>query len=186
MATILDLPEIRERVFRWTVAEYEKLGDDPAFRRTELIRGLIVNKMSKSPLHSTITTKLYLFLLRTLRREFIIRQEQPLRFKDSMPEPDISVIRGTLDDFGTRHPANAQLVVEVAISSVAPDRLNASLYAEANVAEYWIVLGETEQVEVYRRPVGGVYQERQTYARGEVIDGVEVIGGTFAVETLFA
>ena len=186
MATILDLPEIRERVFRWTVVEYEKLGDDPAFRRTELIRGLIVNKMSKSPLHSTITTKLYVFLLRTLRREFVTRQEQPLRFMDSMPEPDISVIRGTLDDFGTRHPAMAELVVEVAISSVAPDRENASLYAEADVAEYWIVLGETEQVEVYRRPVGGVYQERRTYARGEVIEGVEVIGGAFAVETLFA
>ena len=89
-------------------------------------------------------------------------------------------------DFGTRHPATAELVVEVAVSSVAPDRENASLYAEAGVTEYWIVLGETEQVEVYRRPVGGVYLERRNYGRGEAIEGVEVIGGAFAVDTLFA
>ena len=186
MATILDLPEMRDRVHRWTVAEYEKLGDDPAFRRTELIRGIIVNKMSKSPLHSTITTRLYIFLLRVLRPEFVVRQEQPLRFMDSMPEPDISVMRGSLDNFGTRHPATAELVVEVAVSSVAPDRENASLYAEAGVAEYWIVLGEVGQVEVYRRPVEGVYRERRVYERGEVIEGVTVMEQAIPVETLFA
>ena len=185
MSGILDLPEMRARVRRWTVAEYEKLGDDPAFRRTELIRGIIVNKMSKSPLHSTITTRLYIFLLQVLRHGFVARQEQPLRLMDSMPEPDISVMRGTLAEFATRHPATADLVVEVAVSSVAPDRENASLYAEAEVREYWIVLGEAEQVEVYRQPVEGIYQERRTYARNEVIEGTEVIGGTFVVETLF-
>jgi Uma2 family endonuclease len=186
MATILDLPEIRDRAFRWTVAEYEKLGDDPAFRRTELIRGIMVNKMSKSPLHSTITTVLYMLLLRMLQPEFVARQEQPLRLADSMPEPDVSVMRGTVADFAERHPSTAALVVEVAISSVTPDRENASLYAEAGVTEYWIILGEAAQVEVYRRPDGGVYQEMRVYRRGETIAGVGVTGGEFAVETLFA
>lgn len=186
MAAILDLPEIRDRIFRWTVAEYEKLGDDPAFRRTELIRGMIVNKMSKSPLHSTIATRFYTFLLPVLRPEFVARKEEPMRFVDSMPEPDVSVMHGTLADFTSRHPATAELVVEVAVSSVAPDRENASLYAEAGVREYWIVLGEKEQVEVYRRPVEGVYLDRRTYARNEVIEQVEVIGGAFAVATMFA
>ena len=111
MTTILDLPDIRERVHVWTVAEYEKLGDDPAFRRTELIRGMIVNKMSKSPLHSTVTTRFYAWLLRRLPPEFCARQEQPLRLADSMPEPDISVLRGSLNDFADRHPTTAVLVV---------------------------------------------------------------------------
>ena len=186
MHAILDLPEMRERVRRWTVPEYEKLGDDPAFRRTELIRGFIINKMSKSPLHSTLTTKLFVFLLRALKPEFVVRQEQPLRFADSMPEPDVSVMRGTLNDFDERHPATAELVVEVAVSSVAPDRENASLYAEAGVAEYWIVLGATEQVEVYRQPVDDVYQERRTYGRGEVIEGVSVTTQGVPVDALFA
>src|SRR5436305_1160294 len=125
MATILDLPEIRERVRRWTVAEYEKLGDDPAFRRSELIRGIIIEKVSKSPLHSTLTTRIYLFLVSMLRPGFVARKEEPLRLKDSMPEPDISVMRGTLTDFATEHPTTAELIVEVAVSSIAPDRENA-------------------------------------------------------------
>ena len=186
MATLLDLPEIRARVFRWTVAEYEKLEDDPAFKHYELIRGIIIDKMSKSPRHATITTRLYVFLLRVLRREFVVRQEQPLRLADSMPEPDISVVRGTLADFETRHPATAEWVVEIAVSSVTLDRESASLYAEAGVGEYWIVLGETEQVEVYRLPVDGVYQSKRVYGRGEVIEGVSVTDAAVPVETLFA
>ena len=107
-----------------------------------------------------------------LRPEYVARQEQPLRLADSMLEPDISVMRGTLTDFETQHPTTAVLVVEVAVSSVAPDRENASLYAEAGVAEYWIVLGESKAVEVYRYPENGAYQEKRTYVCGEFIPDV--------------
>ena len=182
MSAILDLPEMRARVRRWTVAEYEKLGHDPAFRRTELIRGLIVNKVSKSPLHSNATTRFYAYLLRKLRPEFVARQEQPLRLADSMPEPDISVMCGTLADFDAQHPSTAELIVEVAVSSAAADRENASLYAEAGVRQYWIVPGETVQVEVYRRPVRGVYQERRIYACSERIEEVGVVDEPVPVE----
>ncbi len=186
MDAIFDLPEMRARVRRWTVAEYAKLGDDPAFRRTELIRGIIVNKMSKSPLHSTLTTKIYIWLLSVLRPGLIARSEQPLRFVDSMPEPDIAVMHGALDDFGDEHPATAELVIEVAVSSVIPDRENATLYAEAGVTEYWIVLGEKKRVEVYRQPVNGIYQDRRTYGYGETIEGVAVTTQPVVVDALFA
>lgn len=186
MDAILEMPEMRARVRRWTVAEYEKLGDDPAFKRTELIRGIIVNKMSKSPLHCNAATRFFVFLMRNLRPEFVARKEDPLRFKDSMPEPDISVMRGKLSDFDSRHPSTAELVVEVAVSSVAPDRENAALYAENGVTQYWIVLGETEQVEVYRRPLNGVYQERRTYGRSESIENVGVVDEPVPVDTFFA
>ena len=49
---ILDLPEVRARVHRWTVQDYVELAEEnPAFRHSELIRGLIVEKTSKSSLH---------------------------------------------------------------------------------------------------------------------------------------
>ena len=57
----------------------------------------------------------------------------------------------------------------MAVSSVAPDRRNASLYAEANVAEYWIALANEKQIEVYRRPEDGRYQETRTYSVGETL-----------------
>ena len=170
MAAILDLPEVRERVTRWSVEDYEHLTELGVLpRQAELLRGLIVEKMPKSPLHNFLTNRIAKDLLRRARPGLDVRQESSLRCKDSVPEPDVSVVRGREEDFRTRHPTTALLVVEVAVSSVALDRENASLYAEAGVTEYWIVLGETEQVEVYRRPENGVYQEKRTYARDEAI-----------------
>jgi Uma2 family endonuclease len=60
-------------------------------------------------------------------------------------------------------------VIEVAVSSSALDRENASLYAEAGVAEYWIVLCRERQIEAYLRPVKGLYQEKRIYAAEETI-----------------
>ena len=103
-----------------------------------------------------------------------------------MPEPDVAVMRSTMEDFRTRHPRTAELVVEVAVSSVALDRENASLYAEAGIAEYWIVLGESGEMEVYRRPENGIYQEKRVYRRGETVACASVDGGEIPVETWFA
>ncbi len=82
-----------------------------------------------------------------------------MTLEDSEPEPDISVMRGSERDFLEAHPSTAELIIEVAVTSAALDRENASLYAEAGLKEYWIFLGSQCQVEVYRRPENGRYQE---------------------------
>ena len=187
MAAILDLPEVRERMLRVSVEDYERMVEAGFYpRRAELIRGLVVEKMPKSPLHVFLTQRIRDELRLRLRQGLIVRQEGPLRLDDSEPEPDVSVVRGAIEDFRTRHPTTAELVVEVAVRSVALDRENASLYAEANVAEYWIVLGESEEVEVYRHPENGIHRERRTYRRGEVVACASVEGGEVPVETWFA
>ena len=84
------------------------------------------------------------------------------------------IVRGGVNDFDAAHPTSAELVVEVAVSSAALDRENASLYAENNVTEYWIVLGEERQIEVYRQPENGVYQRKRLYS----------VGGTVACESV--
>lgn len=187
MEAILDLPEMRERVRRWSVAEYRKLTEDePAFQRSALIRGLIIETMPKSPLHEYLTGLIADFLRSCVLVGWFVRQEASLQLADSVPEPDVAVVRGAPGDFRAEHPTSAELIVEVAVSSVALDRANASLYAEAGVAEYWIVLAATEQVEVCREPMGGEYRKRRIYARGEVIEGVSVLANGAAVDRLFA
>ena len=186
MTAILDLPEVRERVTRWKVADYEHLTDLGVLpRRAELLRGIIVEKMPKSPLHNFLTIRIADRLRPRVVEGLLVRPEASLRFLDSVPEPDVSVVRGKEEDFRTRHPTTAELVVEVAVSSVALDRENASLYAEAGVTEYWIVLGEAEQVEVYCRPENGVYQEKHLYTRNETIPCACVAAGRVEVATWF-
>ena len=170
MPAILELPELRERIARWSVDDYERLVESGlAPKRGELIRGIIIDKMSKSPLHCALAKSLYDRFQGLKIAGYVVFQERGLRLADSEPEPDVSFVRGQAHDFRTRHPTTAELVVEVAVSSVAGDREYASLYAEANVAEYWIILAEAAQVEVRWRPIDGEYREQRTYGLGETL-----------------
>ena len=52
--------------------------------------------------------------------------------------------------------------------------MNASLYAEANVKEYWILFGKERQTEAYRRPENGRYQERTLAGENDTLQSVVV------------
>lgn len=187
MTSILDVPEIRARVHRWTVADYRALAEDnPAFRRAELVRGIILDKEAETPLHVSLRHTVAEVLRRGPCGPRMVRQKMSLQLMDSLPEPDVAVVRGEEKDFRLVHPTTAALVVEVAVTSLAADRGRAALYAEAGVDEYWIILAEAGQVEVYRRPEASAYLERRTYRRGEIIETVGVTGGPVAAEALFA
>ena len=186
MAAILELPEVRNRVSPLTVEEYHRLDEfNENGRRTELIRGIVIEKMSKSPSHRTIVSLLYRLFLARLPQGFTVWQEQPLTLADSEPEPDISVTRGGERDFEKAHPTTAELVIEVAVSSPALDRENASLYAEAGVKEYWIVLAGQRQVEVYRRPEAGRYRETSVAGADDTLDCSTIPGMRLQALELF-
>lgn len=115
----------------------------------------VPSSFEEGTLHRTIASLLYRLLLAHLPKGYSVWKEEPLTFLDSEPEPDISVTGGDERDFADAHPSTAELVVEVAVSSPALDRENASLYAEAGVKEYWIVLAHERCIEVYRHPENG-------------------------------
>jgi Uma2 family endonuclease len=164
MPAILELPEVRQRVSPISVEDYHRLSEfNQRGRRTELIRGIVIEKMSKSPLHRLIASLLYDRVSAQLPPGFSVWKEEPLMLLDSEPEPDLSVTKGGRRDFLRSHPTSAELVVEVAVTSPALDRENATLYAEAGVQEYWIVLAGERQVEVYREPKNGRYTEKSLH-----------------------
>jgi len=100
MTAILEIPEVRQRVSPLSVEEYHRLSEfNENGRRTELIRGLVIGKMSKPPLHSSLAKLLYDRISQLLPKGFIVRREDPLTLRDSEPEPDVAVVRGTEADF---------------------------------------------------------------------------------------
>lgn len=183
---LLEDPAVRARITRFTVEQYHQLGEySTTGRRTELIRGYVFDKMSRSPLHSTIATRLQYLLLPQLGPGWWMRKEEPLTLADSEPEPDISVMRGQESDFENGHPRTAALVVEVAITTLAEDHELVSLYAEAGIEEYWIVIPRRRTVEVYRRPVSGSYQESFAVSGEEVLSCGAIAGVQVALVELF-
>src|SRR3954452_12768721 len=112
MTALLEVPEIRQCVSPLSVAEYHQLGEfNQNGRRTELIRGMVIEKMSKSPLHRLICSRLYRLLLAQLPIGYTVWKEEPLTLADSEPEPYISVTRGPESSFASQHPSTAELVV---------------------------------------------------------------------------
>jgi len=175
MAAILEIPEVRQRISPISVSEYHRLNErNENGRRTELIRGIVIEKMSKSPLHSSIAKWIYDKLNALLPRGYIVRREDPITLPDSEPEPDIVVVPGPAHRYLSAHPSTAELIIEVAVSSPALDRANASLYAEAGVKESWIVLGPERQIEVYRHPKNGRFQEKRIFTANDLIESSAV------------
>jgi Uma2 family endonuclease len=187
MSPILEIPEVRQRVSPLSVEEYHRLGEfNESGRRTELVRGIVIEKTSKSPLHCAISKRLYDRIAALLCAGFIVRREDPITLADSEPEPDISVVRGAEADFRGAPPTTAELVVEVAVTSAVIDRANASLYAEGGVKEYWIILGSLGQVEVYRRPEAGRYAEMRLVGGNGILECGAVPGLRIPLADLFA
>jgi Uma2 family endonuclease len=170
MTSLLELPVVREHVHRMSVEEYHKAWESGVLsENVELLRGIVVTKMAKSPLHEFVVQKLMDALLEKVPVAFKVRKEGPLTLRDSEPEPDISVVRGSPDDWVARHPSSAVLVVEVAIRSFPLDRSKAEIYAESGIPEYWLVRPEERSVEVYREPRGDRYASVQTLTERDTL-----------------
>ncbi|HEY3900680.1 MAG TPA: Uma2 family endonuclease [Chthoniobacter sp.] len=151
MSGLLDLPAIRERMLRLSVDEYHRWTEG---QPTELLHGIVIKKMSKSPLHYATIEALREILSGQIKPGWVLRQEGPLTFADSEPEPDLAIVRGRRSDYRQAHPVSAELVIEVAVSSFEIDLVKGHVYAEAAIPEYWIVCPEEKRVEVFRLPQG--------------------------------
>jgi len=109
MSAILEIPEVRRRVSPLSVQDYHRLDEfNEHGRRTELIRGILIEKGSKSPLHRILASRLYNLFLAALPEGFSVRKEEPLTFLDSEPEPDNAIVHGTEADFSSSHPTTVR------------------------------------------------------------------------------
>jgi Uma2 family endonuclease len=170
MTSILDNPAVREAAMPITIQQYHELSEAGIIpERTELLRGVIVEKMTKSPLHTWVVQRLFEWFDPRVKPHAYVRQEQPLTLDVSEPEPDLAVVDGTADDYKTSHPSTARLVIEVAISSDDLDRAKADDFAMAQVPEYWLVLPQKGIIEVFTDPSPSGYAGHASYTSGETI-----------------
>ena len=132
------------RLRRWTRAEYARLIEAGIFQPgepVELLGGELMVGEPQGSAHYTAIGLVEDALRAALGRGWLVRSQGPLALTDdSEPEPDVAVMRGTRRDYRDEHPSRPALVVEVAESSLALDREHkGSLYAQAGVADYWIL-----------------------------------------------
>jgi Uma2 family endonuclease len=141
---------------RWRRAEYDRLVDLGVFEGEpiELIGGQLVVAEPKGSYHTSAVSTAEYALRAVLPIGWIVRTQAPVSLDDeSEPEPDLAVVPGRPADYRHAHPARPVLAVEVAESSLAFDRHHkASLYARAEIQDYWILNLVDRVLEVYRDP----------------------------------
>jgi Uma2 family endonuclease len=157
----------------WTVDEYHRaielgmLDEDPTY---ELIDGFIVAKdraaagediMTVGDRHRIVVNRLVQLSPEFPPRGCFLQSQQPIVVPPhNEPEPDIAIVRGSVDDYMDGPPTGNDVlwVIEVADSSRARD-LGAKLvaYATAGIRHYVVVDLANRVVLVHEQPKGETY-----------------------------
>lgn len=152
------------RRHRITVEHFYRMGEAGLFaedERVELINGEIIDVPPMGFRHAGVLDYLARLLTAAIGTRAIVRQQLPVRLGEySEPIPDISVLKPRDDFYMARHPAPADvlLIVEVSSSTLRFDRnVKTPLYAHHGIAEAWVLDVQGEQVHYHRAPKDGRY-----------------------------
>ena len=146
------------RTRRWTRKEYDRLIEIGFFDEdepVELVGGQLIVAEPKGTGHSVALQLAAEALRRAFGAGWTVRVQDPIAPDDeSEPEPDLAVVPGSPREYLATHPSRPALVLEVSDSSLAFDRRDkGSLYARAQIPDYWIVNLVDRVLEVCRDPV---------------------------------
>jgi Putative restriction endonuclease len=173
-------------IWKLSVEQYHQMivtgtlgEDDPV----ELLEGWLVTKMPKYPPHTYATEESAELIRDVLPHGYFVRRQDPITTTDSEPEPGISIIKGSRQDYKLRHPTLNEivLVIEVADSTLRRDRtVKQRIYAVASIPVYWLLNLSEKQLEVYTKPSPSEkrYDEKTIYSLEDfvplMIEGKEV------------
>ncbi len=174
-----------DRRVRFTVEQYEQLmraGFLIEGSPIELLDGQLYWKdrrdsgspdMTVGKRHVIAVTLIYSWLLEASRgHNCFPLSQQPLRLTSSdAPEPDASLIRGTLLEFDD-DPEDVLLVAEVADSSLDRDLGDKyQLYSWVGVRTYWVLNLTDDTLEVWEQPdsTAREYRQRTVFHKGESV-----------------
>lgn len=179
--------------FRFTVDDFMLMGEVGIFKeadRVELIDGEVIRMNPIGFGHSGRVTKLNWMFNRMLGDRALLHVQNPLQYRPrGQPQPDVMLLRPREDFYTTSHPtaSDTLLLIEVSDSSLEYDReTKARIYAQAGIADYWIVNLVDKQLIVLRQPVDGVYRQVEVLGPGDSIQPLAFPDVTIAVSEILA
>ena len=160
--------------YQFSVAEYLKLGEVGIFHeddRVELLNGSIVIMSPIGIRHMNAVRRLNNLAARLYGKHCLVDVQNPLVIDgQSMPQPDLLLLRPDFDESAAPGPADVLLLVEVADSSLLYDqRDKLQAYARNGIVEYWLLDLTNNELHVFRDPAGPAYRHTQVVRREESI-----------------
>ena len=167
---------------KWSLQDYHQmieigLLDD---RKVELISGEIVEMSPEGAPHSSYCAEIAEYLRRILGDRAKVREAHPITLaNNSEPEPDIAIVRNRFSVgeatpttlYRDRHPQPEDIfwLVEVASSTLTKDLgMKKDLYADAGIAEYWVLNLQASVLIVFRDLATSGYQSTTSFTTGTI------------------
>ena len=181
---------VQER-YRFNRRDYHAMVEAGVFsedERVELIQGDIVAMTAINPKHSSAVKRLIAIFPAALGGRAVVGAQDPFAIGDaSEPQPDLTIAKPRVDFYATEHPRPEDLflVIEVSHSSLRYDReVKVPLYAEAGVAEFWLLNLVDNILEIYRDPGPKGYRSLQRLSPGDHVSPLAFPDLTLAVADL--
>lgn len=180
---------VEKKTKKYTYEDYCKISDD---KRYELIKGELLMAPSPVTKHQRISRR-----LESILDNFITKNQLGELFyapydvhldNENVVQPDILFI--SKDRSGIIGEKNVQgapdLVVEIISESSAYRDMvqKKKLYAKYGVKEYWIVIPEGEEIEIYTLKENA-YQLYKAYGKGNSLESPLLKGLTLKVMDIF-
>lgn len=159
---------------KWSLQDYHQmiatgLLDD---RKVELLTGEVIEMSPEGVSHSFHCTETGEYLRQLLGNRAKIKEAHPITLpNNSEPEPDIAIVRMPAALYRDRHPQPEDIfwLVEISDSTLAKDLgMKKDIYADAGIAEYWVMNLQTSVVVVFRDLTASGYQSETQFNSGTI------------------
>ncbi len=160
------------RTHRITVDEFIRMAEVGLLApdaRVELIEGVIIDMAPIGSVHNRDVDLLNSRFIRVVGDRAIVRTHGSVELcDDTMPQPDIALLKFREDGYINKHPSGSDilLVVEVADSSVDYDfGKKLKLYARYGVQEVWVLNVQTDTLHFFRSRTDVGYRDETSTQR---------------------
>ena len=158
---------------KWSVKDYHKMIESGVLdeRHVELLEGEIIEISPEAPWHRFTNDKVAEYLRELLRGLAKVYEAHPITLASSEPEPDIAIVRLPNTNYLTRHPYPQDIywLIEIADTTLTDDlNKKKKIYAQAYIAEYWVIDLNNKKLYVFQDPDGNDYDTFFTMERGAI------------------
>lgn len=159
---------------KWSVDDYHRMIEAGILRdrRVELLVGEIVAISPETPIHYNTVKRGARYLQELLAGRADVRFNGPITLSNSEPEPDIAIVRLPESAYNQRHPElqDTFWIIEAAKTSLERDLgFKASIYATAEIREYWVLDLSAKRIVLFRDPQNGQYATEQAIEEGAIV-----------------
>jgi Uma2 family endonuclease len=163
---------------RWTQGAVRRLTESGLvdLEGYELLEGELIHKVKNRP-HFAALRRVLAYLRGVFGDEYI-QHEMPIQVTqtptdddETLPEPDAAVLTKPSDSLESAPlPSEVRLVIEIADSTRSRDLgEKARLYAQAGIAEYWVLDIPRRRLHVHRQPEQESWREVRQLTPDELV-----------------